>query len=154
VPDAGVVIDAGVTVPTTVQVLLMTKNGATFEAYEGTKKILDGPDEIEVTPGTPRTLVIKSRGYNNKTITVDVKDNLAVCNGVGCVGDKKKKKVTFGLDRLIVHDGGSGSGGLSHITEPPPPKLDCKDKIVDPRDKRCRGQYCASHEDDVRCGAE
>jgi serine/threonine-protein kinase len=159
--DAGTIatnpVDAGVTAPATIQVLLMTKNGATFEAYEGTKKVLDGPDEIEITPGTPRTLVIKSRGYNNKTITVDVKDNLAVCNGVGCVGDKKKKKVTFGLDRVVVHEEGNnhpGSGGLSHIAEPPPPKLDCKDKIVDPHDKRCRGQYCASHEDDVRCGAE
>ena len=160
VADGGVAVvaDAGVTAVATVQVLLMTKNGATFEAFEGTKKVLDGPDEIEITPGTPRTLVIKSKGYNNKTITVDIKDNLAVCNGVGCVGDKKKKKVTFGLDRVVIpndhdHDHDHGSG-LSHIGEPPPPKLDCKDKIVDPHDKRCRGQYCASHEDDVRCGAE
>jgi serine/threonine-protein kinase len=152
--DAGIVTppDAAVATPSSIPVLLMTKNEVAFEVYEGGKKILDGPDNLDITPGTPRTIVVKSKGFKDKTITVDVKDGHAMCTGAGCLGDKKKKKVTFSLDRasVIIHDGSNGSGG--HTV--PPPRIDCREVLKDPRDKECRAQYCARHEDDVRCGLE
>jgi serine/threonine protein kinase len=152
--DAGVVAppDAAIATPSTIPVLLMAKNGVAFEVYESGKKVLDGPDNLDVTPGSPRTIVIKSKGFKDKTVTVDVKDGLAMCTGAGCVGDKKKKKVTFALDRasVIIHNGSNGSG--EHTV--PPPRIDCREALRDPRDKECRAQYCARHEDDVRCGLE
>jgi hypothetical protein len=152
--DAGVAAppDAAIATPSSIPVLLMAKNGVAFEVYESGKKVLDGPDNLDVTPGSARTIVIKSKGFKDKTVTVDVKDGLAMCTGAGCVGDKKKKKVTFALDRasVIIHDGSNGSGG--HTV--PPPRIDCREVLRDPRDKECRAQYCARHEDDVRCGLE
>src|SRR5262249_27577971 len=103
-PDARDVVaepkDAGLTLPTdasvvasSLPVLLMDKNGVAFEVYEGGKKVLDGPDNLDIVPGTPRTITIKSRGFKDKQITVDVKDNLATCAGGNCAGDKKHRKV-------------------------------------------------------------
>jgi serine/threonine-protein kinase len=143
VPDAAMVapvIDAGqvaLTVdaaaePATepVRVLLLSRNGVDFEAYENGAKVVDGPGELEVTKGEKRTIVIKAKGFKDKTLVIE--------------GDKKR--VQFTLDRnasqvVPVHSNPTGPN--------------CANVIADPRSKACVAQYCAKHPDDEsKCGLE
>jgi len=103
-----------------------------FEIWEGGKKLQDGDIDLAVTPGTPRTIVIKAKGFkDSKPIVV---------NG-------KNTRVRVKLQSV----GGS--------TRPPdtntkPPGIDCSASIKDPKNKKCIAQFCASHTDDPRCDAE
>jgi eukaryotic-like serine/threonine-protein kinase len=126
--DAG----AGNTLPPAevIPVLLLTRNGVDFEAYENGAKVLDGPATLDVPRGEKRTIVIKAKGFKDKTIVVEA----------------TKKRVQFSLDKL---GGGLGSG---HVTPPGP---SCASVIVDPKSKACVAQYCAKHpEDEAKCGLE
>jgi hypothetical protein len=115
-------------------VLLFARNGVVFDVYEDGKKVLDGPDTLEVPRGEKRTVVIKARGFKDKTIVVD----------------GKKKKLQFSLERLATQGPGSG-----HVPPPPPPGPNCSNAIVDPTSKACVAQYCAKHPDDqAKCGLE
>ncbi|HZJ63307.1 MAG TPA: protein kinase [Kofleriaceae bacterium] len=129
--------DAGSNTPPTVEVvpvLLFARNGVVFDVYEDGKKVLDGPDTLEVPRGEKRTVVIKARGFKDKTIVVD----------------GKKKKLQFSLERLATQGPGSG-----HVPPPPPPGPNCSNAIVDPTSKACVAQYCAKHPDDqAKCGLE
>jgi len=116
-----------------IQVPLFAKNGVAFEVFENGTKVLDGPDNLEVPKGEKRTLVIKAKGFKDKTIVVE----------------GAKKKVQFSLERLphvpVPTDQGSG-----HVA-PPPPGLNCTSTIVDPKNKTCVAQYCAMHPKDDNC---
>jgi serine/threonine-protein kinase len=117
-----------------VHVPLFARNGVVFEVFENGTKLFDGPDNLEVPKGEKRTVVIKAKGFKDKTIVVD----------------GKKKKVLFSLDRIAQPGPGSG-----HIPLPPPPGPNCANAIVDPTSKACVAQYCAKHPDDqAKCGLE
>lgn len=129
--------DAGSNTPPPVEVLhvpLFARNGVAFEVFENGTKLFDGPDLLEVPKGEKRTVVIKARGFKDKTIVVE----------------GKKKKVQFSLERIATGPGpGSGHGPL------PPPGPNCSSSIVDPTSKACVAQYCAKHPDDqAKCGLE
>ncbi len=120
--------------PDVVQVPLFVRNGVEFEVYENGTKVLDGPGMLEVRKGEKQTVVIKARGFKDKTVVV--------------IGTKRR--MMFSLDRLVVN-GGSGS---AHIPVPPPGP-NCSNEIVDPSNRTCVAQYCAKHPDDVsKCGLE
>jgi hypothetical protein len=129
--------DAGSNTPPpveVVQVLLFARNGVAFEVFENGTKLFDGPDNLEVPKGEKRTVVIKARGFKDKTMVVE----------------GKKKRVQFSLQRIAVPDG----GGSAHVTAPPPGP-NCTSAIVDPKSKACVAQYCAVHpEDEAKCGLE
>jgi hypothetical protein len=114
---------------------MFARNGVAFEVYENGTKLFDGPDNLEVPKGEKRTVVIKARGFKDKTLVVE----------------GKKKKVQFSLERIAVPPGpGSGHGPL-----PPPTGPNCASAIVDPTSKACVAQYCAKHPDDqAKCGLE
>jgi hypothetical protein len=107
-------------------------NVMAFEIWEGSKKLDDGPNNVQVTPGTLRTVTLKAKGYKEKIVTLD---------GV-------KKKLTIKLDHI--------PGAVTHpnVTQPPPGHPDCSKTIVDPRDKVCQSQYCNAHQDEPRCNVE
>jgi len=129
-PDAGnTVLPADV-----VQVPLFAKNGVAFEVYENGAKLFDGPDNLEVKKGEKRTVVIRAKGFKDKTIVVT----------------GTKRRMLFSLDRIVVN-GGSGS---AHIPVPPVGP-NCSNQIIEPGNKACVAQYCAKHPDDVsKCGLE
>jgi serine/threonine protein kinase len=129
-PDAGnTLLPADV-----IQVPLFAKNGVAFEVYENGAKLFDGPDNLEVRKGEKRTVVIKAKGFKDKTIVVT----------------GTKRRMLFSLERIVVN-GGSGS---AHIPLPPPGP-NCSNDIIEPGNKTCVAQYCAKHPDDVsKCGLE
>jgi len=157
-PDAGSnqVPDQGSNTPPPADVVLVplfARNTSQFEVYEGSVRLFEGPDNLEVAKGQKRTVVIKARGFKDKTLVVP---------GV-------KKKVQFSLDRIAgpsPHPGpgpGPGPGsnaipdpgpGPNHVPPPPPPGPDCTNAILAPRSKDCVKQYCAAHASDVKCGLE
>jgi hypothetical protein len=117
-----------------IQVPLFARNGVAFEVFENGTKLFDGPDMLEVRKGEKRTVVIKSKGFKDKTVTVT----------------GTKKKFLFSLDRIPVNNG----SGSAHIPLPPPGP-NCSDAIVEPANKACVAQYCQKHSDDVsKCGLE
>ncbi|MGE5183766.1 MAG: serine/threonine protein kinase [Acidobacteriota bacterium] len=114
-------------------VLVMTAPYTPFEAWDSGKKVDDGPVDLVVTEGTPRTIVIKARGFKEKTVVVD----------------GTKKKVTVKLDRIP---------GQSHPTNvvqtPKPGHPDCSATLKDPGDKNCQAQFCGTHADAPACQIE
>jgi serine/threonine-protein kinase len=135
--DHAVAIDAAPVAPPPVEaesVLVMTKPYiATFEIWENGTKVIDGPDNVEITPGTPRTFVLKAKGFKDKSVTID---------GV-------KKKLTVSLDRIP----GSTHTTVTNVPQPPG-HPDCSASVKDPKDKHCVAQYCDKHAGDPRCEAE
>jgi serine/threonine protein kinase len=125
--------DAGSNTPPPVEVvsvLLIARNGAVFDVYEDGKMLFEGPDNLDVPRGEKRKVVIKARGFKDRTLVVD----------------GKKKRVMFSLDRVATP--GPGPGPV------PPPGPDCSNRIVD-GSKACVAQYCAKHPDDqAKCGLE
>jgi serine/threonine-protein kinase len=119
--------------PEVVPVPLVAKNVVSFEVFENGAKLFDGPDNLEVTKGEKRTVVIKAKGYKDKTVVVD----------------GTKKKVQFSLER-IPRPPVNGDQGSGHVV-PPPPGLNCTSTIVDPKNKACVSQYCAMHPKDDNC---
>jgi len=130
--------DGGSNTPLPVEVVpvpLFSRNVGAFEVFENGTKVLDGPDNLEVPKGEKRTVVIKAKGYKDKTLVVE----------------GTKKKVQFSLERLprvpVNPDQGSG-----HVeSPPPPPRLNCTSSILDPKNKACVSQYCAMHPKDDNC---
>jgi hypothetical protein len=117
-----------------VDVLIMTKPYiASFEVWSAGKKLIDGPDMVQVTPGTPLQIVIKAPGFKDQPMTLD--------------GAQKKV-----MAKLVAKP------GHPHTASPPPPPPpghpDCSAKILDAKDPRCRAQYCATHEGDMNCNLE
>jgi hypothetical protein len=111
-----------------VGVAIFTQPDVPFEVWENGVKVQDGQDDVMVDKGTRRKLVLKAKGFKDKTITID----------------STKKKLAVKLDRVA---------GATHTSPPPPPgHKDCTNSIVDPADPRCQKQYCASHEQDPTCG--
>ena len=132
--DAGV-IDEPPPPPRQVEVLIKPWRHLSFEVYdEEGKKLFAGVDNVLVTPGTPRTLTIKAHGYKDKVITVD----------------GKSRKLEFKLDKRPTTPVGPGS----NTVRPPPPQLDCRHVLHDPRDRACRAQFCPTHKDNMYCGLE
>ena len=124
--------DAGSNTPPAgevVQVPLFARNVSSFEVYENGAKVLDGPDNLEVPKGQKRTVVIKARGFKDKTVVVE----------------GNKKKVQFSLDRVpVVHD-------PRDPTHSPPPAMNCSNSLVDSGNQECVKQYCAKHPDEPKC---
>jgi serine/threonine-protein kinase len=113
-----------------VEVPLFGRNVGAFEVWENGAKIADGPGMIEVPKGEQRTVVIKARGFKDKSVTID---------GIA------KKKVQFSLSPIpVVHD------PHDHVTPQPPP-TDCTNSLRDPSNQACRKQYCATHENEPKC---
>jgi tRNA A-37 threonylcarbamoyl transferase component Bud32 len=128
-------IDAGSNIPPPVEVvpvLLSAKNATSFEVFENGAKLFDGPDNLEVPRGQKRTVVIKAKGYKDKTVVVE----------------STKKKVVVSLDRLPRVPAG-GDQGSGHVT--PPAGLNCTSTIIDPKNKACVAQYCAMHPKEDNC---
>jgi serine/threonine protein kinase len=127
--------DAGSNTPPPVEVVLVplfARNGVAFEVYEDGKKLFEGPDNLEVPKGEKRKVVIKARGFKDKTIVVE----------------GKKKRVQFSLERVAT----PGPGSQVPL---PPPGPNCSNSIVDPTSKACVAQYCAKHPDDqAKCDLE
>ncbi len=104
----------------------------TVVAEDGTK-IDDGqaPAEVPVTPGTPVKAIIKAKGYRDKKVTID----------------GRKPEIMVKIEPL-PHAGGT------HPVNPTPPnpgKSDCADSVKDPKDPRCKAEYCKHHPDDLNC---
>jgi hypothetical protein len=103
------------------------KNVIQFQVWEHGKLVLQqGPGTIEVVPGTPRTLVIRSitsgsdgvlqGGYRNKTLVVD----------------GKTLQVEFDME----------------------PFPNCRSALVDPNIAECRRQFCEINKSEPKCGLE
>jgi serine/threonine protein kinase len=128
--------------PVTPQIeVIVEANAGGAEVFEQGVKVGDVPMIAKITPGTPRTFVIKAKNYRDKTVVVD----------------GKLPKQMARLDRIpgvIIHNQGSGAvhnqgSGATQVT--PPPRMDCSQRVVDPRDKGCQKQYCSSHSGDPAC---
>jgi len=123
---------AAIPAPQPLDILIETKPYVgEFAVVEAGKKLFDGPDNIQITPGTPRTVVIKRAGYKDKTVTID----------------GKTKKLVVSLER--IPDAGHPTVPIIHA--PPPGHPDCSSVVKDPKDKHCRAQYCAGHASDPNC---
>ncbi len=132
VPSDGSGSAGSAATPAALEILIETKPyvGA-FAVVEAGKKLFDGPDNIDITPGTPRTVVIKRAGYKDKTVTID----------------GKTKKLVVSLER--IPDSGHPNVLTNH--PPPPGHPDCSKVVKDPHDKHCRAQYCDGHPSDPNC---
>jgi serine/threonine-protein kinase len=102
-------------------------------AEDGTK-IDDGqaPADVPVTPGKPVKVIIKAKGYKDKKVTID----------------GRKPEIMVKIE-LAAH-----SSGGTHPVNPTPPnpgKSDCADSVKDPKDPRCKAEYCKHHPDDLNC---
>lgn len=106
-----------------------------FEIWENGKKLQDGDEDLMVIPGTPRTIVVKAKGF---------KDSKPV------VVTAKKNRVRV---KLVAVGGGTKPPDHTN-TNTTPPGIDCSSSIKDPKNKKCIAQYCAGHADDLRCDAE
>jgi serine/threonine-protein kinase len=114
-----------------VPVAIFTQPDVPFEVWENGAKVQDGSDDVMVAKGSVRHLSLRAKGFKDKQITVD----------------STKKKLAVKLERVA---------GVAHPVLPvqPPGHKDCTNAIVDPRDARCRKQYCAAHENDPNCELE
>ncbi|MBP9086442.1 MAG: serine/threonine protein kinase [Kofleriaceae bacterium] len=115
-----VIVDAKPVVVATVhQVLVKVTGVAKFEIYDGDDKLVDGPENVEIVGDSTRTLTLKARGY--KDLEVEISGS--------------KPSFEFKLQRVKVT---TPTGPI----EPPPPKMDCRRKVTDPKNPACRAQFC------------
>ena len=130
--DAGVApppqIDAGVLAPTQVVVLLKLRTGGAFTVWENGRQILVGPGNLKVVPGERRSITLKAKNFKDKTITLD--------------GKQEEVVVKLDKDKVVIPD------------PPDPPKVDCSNRVVNPKSESCRRQYCAKHPDEPMCLTE
>ncbi|MGN6103495.1 MAG: serine/threonine protein kinase [Kofleriaceae bacterium] len=126
------------------QVLIKGTNVIAFEVWEDEKdgeKLFTGTEMLSVVPGQPRKIVIKARGYKDKKLVID----------------GTKRTVEFSLTKIAGTGPGLGPGpgpGPGPGSNTPPPGVDCRNVIVDPKNKSCVKQYCSHHPSDARCDAE
>ena len=157
-PDAAVATppDAATTVAT-VKIKIFLKTPIQFEVFEGSTKLFDGPDAIEITPGTPRTVTVKAKGFKpgNVTITgkepggqikVSLQREALDCTAVLVDAKNAACKAQFCK--------GHPSDSKCAATVINPPGLDCSAVIKEPRNKACVAQYCKLHKNEPRCDAE
>jgi serine/threonine-protein kinase len=111
-----------------VQVPLFARNVAAFDVYENGTNVLEGPGNLEVAKGEKRSVVIKAKGFKDKTVVVD----------------GSKKRVMFTLDRI--------PSTTPHV--PQPPVLNCANTLIDSSNDACRRQFCAGHRDEPKCMTE
>jgi len=103
---------------------------ADFELWENGARLQDGNEPLTMEKGTTRTLVIKRKGFKDKTIVVD--------------GTKRRLRIK--VDAV---------GGSTHVVVTPPPgQKDCSKTLLDRSDAKCQKQFCSSHPDDPICGLE
>ena len=103
-----------------------------FEIWEAGKKLQSGSEDLEITPGKSRTIVVKAKGFkDSKPVTVT----------------GKKSRVRVSLSPVQGHK-------VDKPPQPPAPGLDCSSSIKDNTNKKCIQQFCAAHSDDPRCDAE
>jgi serine/threonine-protein kinase len=128
--------NAGSAPPVETVVFVMTQpRDAIGEVWAGGAKVDDLPAEVKIPHGQTIDVVIKAKGFKERTLTLD----------------GTKTKVTAKLERIpgatTHHPAGAGSNSV----QPPPGHPDCAISIVNPKDKHCINQYCAAHTDDLRC---
>jgi hypothetical protein len=130
--SAGTTIAAAKTIS-----VLIASNAPAFDIFEGDTRVAKGPDLVEVTEGTPRTLTLKATGFKPKTITVD--------------GSKTKITEKLERDKTVVkpNNGGTPTNAGSDTT-PPKPK-DCSRELVNSSDATCQRQYCKTHPNYPAC---
>jgi hypothetical protein len=119
--------------PTAVMVTITTEpDVADFQILENNVAIPSAyNDGVPVEPGKTRTLVLKSKGFKDKSFQLD----------------SKKKRVRITLARV-------GGGGTNPNTHPNPPQgPDCSNTLVD-SSKHCRDVYCSKHPDDAKHGCD
>ena len=127
---SAVTVDAKpVVVATAHQVLVKVAGIAKFEIFDGEDKLVDGPENVEVLGDNTRTLVLKARGY--KDLEVEISGN--------------KPSFQFKMERVKVT---TPVGPINPI-DPPPPKLDCRRKVTDPKNPTCIAQFCADSAHDT-----
>jgi serine/threonine protein kinase len=125
-------IDAGLPEKKQVTVKLAVRGVSFFDIYEGDKKVMEGPADIQIPEGESKTYVLKAKGFKDTKVTID--------------GKKKK------LEVKMASVGGVGPGSQKL---PDPPRLDCSSRIVDPSNAVCKKQYCDKHPDDFsKCGLQ
>ncbi|MBA2539803.1 MAG: protein kinase, partial [Deltaproteobacteria bacterium] len=167
-PDAAVVEpDAGVTAPppdaavavATVKVKIFLKSPAVpFEAFEGTTKLFDGPDSLEITPGTPRTITLKVRGYKPLNVTVTGKEKDAIVRAtlkpepLDCTAALQDPRNAACVKQYCKTHAADAKCTTTVVV--PPPTLDCAAVIKEPKNKACVKQYCKFHPTEPRCDAE
>ncbi len=154
-PDAAVATppDAATTVAT-VKVKIFVKSPAVpFEAFEGSTKLFDGPDSVEITPGTPRTITLKVKGYKPGTVTLTGKEpggQIRVSlqrEALDCTAVLAEPKNNACKTQFCK---GHPSDSKCAVTVVNPPGLDCRATIKDRSNRACREQYCALHKNDPR----
>ena len=102
-----------------------------FEIWENGKKLQSGSEDLQITPGQSRTIIVKAKGFKDS-------------KPVAVTG--KKSRVRVNLTPIQGHK----------VDKPPQPTpgLDCSSAIKDNTNKKCIQQFCAAHSDDPRCDAE
>ncbi|HEY0190990.1 MAG TPA: serine/threonine-protein kinase [Kofleriaceae bacterium] len=139
--------DAGNAVPTNaVKVLVVVRNTDvdTFELFENGAKVIDGAGgsaELALAKGEKHAYVLKARGYKDQKLAVDA----------------NRSRVTVSLSRVPQPQPQPQPDPYHGHNNPlpPPPGVNCNATIMDPHNKACVRQYCASHSDDVsHCGLE
>ncbi len=116
---------ASVVVATVHQVLVKVAGVAKFEIYDGDDKLVDGPENVEVVGDRTRTLTLKARGY--KDLEVEISGS--------------KPSFQFKLERVKASTPVGPVGPVGPVN--PPPKLDCRRKVTDPKNPACITQFCA-----------
>jgi serine/threonine-protein kinase len=105
-----------------------------FEIWEDGKKLQSGNEDLAITPGTPRKIVVKAKGFkDSKQIVVD----------------GKKKRV-----RVKLQSAGGGTRPPPDPGTTKPAGMDCSQSIKDPKNKKCIAQFCDANPSDLRCDAE
>jgi serine/threonine-protein kinase len=101
------------------------------------KPVTADPVIIHLAPGEKHSYTIKLRGYRTKTVVVD--------------GSKTSVKIELQPNTGTTSIQHTGS---NQVTPPPPPRMDCSQRVIDPRNPTCQKQYCATHGSDPACDVD
>jgi serine/threonine-protein kinase len=158
-PDAAVTPppDAAVAVATVKVKIYLKSPAVPFAAYEGSTLLFEnGPDAIEITPGTPRTITLKVKGYKPLNVKVTGKEKDGIVRAtlrpepLDCrVALQDPRSATCLRQFCRTH-----ASDAKCTINVPPPALDCTATIKEPRNKACVKQYCKFHPTEPRCDAE
>jgi eukaryotic-like serine/threonine-protein kinase len=103
------------------------------QIFDDTGKMVGtNPYIAHVTPGEPHTYTVKLHGYKDKAVVVD-------------------GNVASMIVKLAPIGGGTSAVPHSGTIVPATPKIDCSQRVVDPRNKDCQKQFCATHGSDPAC---
>jgi len=116
--------------PQTVEVVMEVPNHA--QIFDETGKLVGSNGYIARIPaGESHTYTVKFHGFHEKKVVVDGKQTLVTVN-----------LAPIGGTQTTTHTGSSG---------PATPKMDCTQRVIDPRNKDCQKQFCANHSSDPAC---